>query len=329
MTGSEVAAAAGVSPATVSYVLNDTPGQSIPESTRTRVREAAARLGYQPNAAARSLRVGRSDVVVGLVPDTGYSATFSDLMLKLSRSLSELGLSLVLHPAPLDPVRLRELLRTIDPVGVVALTGLDDDTVTALQAAGVRVVVGTAGAGAPRAWEIRFGAGEFGAAQAQHLRSRGHERIGLVRWARDFPSATDQGRAAALLEVMAVAGQTHIPVLDLPADPGAAEQALGVWLRDEPAVTAVATMDDDVAALVVSSADRLGVAVPDRLAVVGAYDFPVCTLVRPALSTVRADLGDLIGRFAAIIHEAVADAGSPLPDRIAVDTARVVARGST
>jgi DNA-binding LacI/PurR family transcriptional regulator len=193
----------------------------------------------------------------------------------------------------------------------------------------VRVVVGSAGAGAPRAWEIRFGAGEFGAAQAEHLRSRGHERIGLVRWARDFPSATDLGRAAALLGVMAEVGQPRIPVLDLPPDPGGAEQALADWLRAEPEVTAVATMDDDVAALVVSSADRLGIAVPDRLAVVGAYDFPICELVRPALSTVRADLGALVQRFAEIIHGAVTNPAAPLPGGIAVDTARVVVRGST
>jgi DNA-binding LacI/PurR family transcriptional regulator len=88
VTGAEVAKAAGVSAATVSYVLNSTPGQTIPEATRARVLEAAARLGYQRNAAARSLRVGRSDVVVGLVPDTGYSTTFADLMSQLSRSLS-------------------------------------------------------------------------------------------------------------------------------------------------------------------------------------------------------------------------------------------------
>jgi len=329
VTGAEVARAAGVSAATVSYVLNDTPGQTIPERTRQRVLAAAAELGYRPHAAARSLRVGRSDVVVGLVPDTGYSTTFADLMMQLARCLSVLGLALVLHPAPPGPDRLRELLRTVDPVGVVAFFGLDDDTVTALQSAGVRVVVGMAGTGPRRAWEIRFGAGEFGAAQAAHLRDRGHERIGLVRWARDIPSATDLGRASALLPVMAGAGQTHIPVLDLPRDPAAAERALGEFLRAEPAVTAVATMDDDAAALVVACADALGVAVPGRLAVIGAYDFPICTLVRPPLSTVRADLGVLIQRFAEVIHDALADPASPLPESVAVDTARVVVRSST
>src|SRR4051812_43365688 len=68
-TSADVAREAGVSRATVSYVLNDTPHQKIPEATRRRVLEAAARLGYAPSAAARTLRTGRSDVVLGMLPD--------------------------------------------------------------------------------------------------------------------------------------------------------------------------------------------------------------------------------------------------------------------
>ena len=51
-TGADVARRAGLSRATVSYVLNDTPHQAIPESTRQRVRDSAAELGYTPSAAA-------------------------------------------------------------------------------------------------------------------------------------------------------------------------------------------------------------------------------------------------------------------------------------
>ncbi|SDF93778.1 DNA-binding transcriptional regulator, LacI/PurR family [Klenkia brasiliensis] len=329
MTGADVAKLAGVSAATVSYVLNDKPGQTIPESTRARVREAAAQLGYRPNAAARSLRVGRSDVVVGLIPDVGYGATFQGLMADLAEQLARMGLALVLHPAPADVGRLRDLLVTINPVAVVGLTAVADEVVQMLQGAGVRVVVGTAQARGSRPWELRFGGGEFGAAQAGHLRARGHVRIGLVAWARESPSATDLGRADALLAVMRDAGQADVPVLKLPQDPAAAEPALRDWLLAEPDVTAVATMSDDVAALVVSTADRIGVAVPGRLAVIGAYDFPVCTLVRPTLSTVRTDTAALIARFAEIIRDAVHDPTSPLPPGIPVTTATVVPREST
>ena len=68
-TGADVARRAGLSRATVSYVLNDTPHQAIPEPTRQRVLAAAAELGYTPSAAGRALRSGHSEVVLLLLPD--------------------------------------------------------------------------------------------------------------------------------------------------------------------------------------------------------------------------------------------------------------------
>ena len=65
----EIALRTGLSRATVSYVLNDTPHQKIPEETRQRVLAAAASLGYAPSAAARALRSGRSELVLCLLPD--------------------------------------------------------------------------------------------------------------------------------------------------------------------------------------------------------------------------------------------------------------------
>ncbi|HET9383256.1 MAG TPA: LacI family DNA-binding transcriptional regulator, partial [Streptomyces sp.] len=57
-TSADVARLAGVSRATVSYVLNNTSAVRISEPTRRRVHAAARELGYVPHAAARSLRAG-------------------------------------------------------------------------------------------------------------------------------------------------------------------------------------------------------------------------------------------------------------------------------
>jgi Bacterial regulatory proteins, lacI family len=64
VTLNDVAAASGVSRAAVSFVLRDSPGQSISTATRERVREAARSLGYVPNGLARALREGTSRIVV-------------------------------------------------------------------------------------------------------------------------------------------------------------------------------------------------------------------------------------------------------------------------
>src|SRR3954447_11730402 len=75
VTATDVAREAGVSQATVSYVLNDTPGQTIPEQTRQRVRAAMDRLAYTPHAAARALRRGHSDTVLFVLPDWPLGAS--------------------------------------------------------------------------------------------------------------------------------------------------------------------------------------------------------------------------------------------------------------
>ena len=68
ITRAEVARKAGVSKTTVSYVLNDTLGARVSESTRARVRRAARALGYEPDFAATCMKRGRTEIVGLLVP---------------------------------------------------------------------------------------------------------------------------------------------------------------------------------------------------------------------------------------------------------------------
>ncbi|MCZ9339527.1 LacI family transcriptional regulator, partial [Streptomyces sp. TRM76130] len=76
VTLNDVAAASGVSRATVSFVLNDDPHQTISAATRDRVKQAARDLGYVPHGVARALREGSSRVVV-LNIDAGMEGTYS------------------------------------------------------------------------------------------------------------------------------------------------------------------------------------------------------------------------------------------------------------
>src|SRR5512146_2043575 len=61
----------GLNPATVSVVLNDVPGRSIPQSTRDRIKAAAKAMNYEPNLLARSLRSRRTLTIGILVPELG------------------------------------------------------------------------------------------------------------------------------------------------------------------------------------------------------------------------------------------------------------------
>src|SRR5580698_5036393 len=61
----------GLNPATVSVVLNDVPGRSIPQATRDRIKAAAKEMNYHPNLVARSLRNRRTLTIGILVPELG------------------------------------------------------------------------------------------------------------------------------------------------------------------------------------------------------------------------------------------------------------------
>ncbi len=79
VTISDVAAASGVSRATVSFVLRDSPGQTISAATRERVRRTALDLGYVPHPIARALREGTSRIVVLLIDaalDGNYARSY-------------------------------------------------------------------------------------------------------------------------------------------------------------------------------------------------------------------------------------------------------------
>jgi DNA-binding LacI/PurR family transcriptional regulator len=141
VTSADVARMAGVSRATVSYVLNDTPHQTISAATRSRVRAAAEALGYAPSAAARALRTGRSDVVLCLLPDWPIGSGMGALLGNLSTALARHGLTFVAHPGSREDRPIAHIWKALSPAAVLAFTDFSDDEIDAMRAAGVALVV--------------------------------------------------------------------------------------------------------------------------------------------------------------------------------------------
>ncbi len=102
-TSTAVARRAGVSRATVSYVLNGQAAGRVGERTQARVRAAAEELGYVPHAAARSLRAGRGRIVLlAAHADTVpvFGPLFTRFLAGFQTALHGLGYTVVLHGAP-------------------------------------------------------------------------------------------------------------------------------------------------------------------------------------------------------------------------------------
>src|SRR5882757_7693884 len=119
VTLNDVAAASGVSRATVSFVLNDDPNQTISAATRERVKEAARDLGYVPHGIARALREGSSRIVV-LNIDWGLEGNYSRSYVRgLDDELAAHDHVLLVRHGHSAPQSTQQVLDTIAPRAVL------------------------------------------------------------------------------------------------------------------------------------------------------------------------------------------------------------------
>ncbi|NEA98788.1 LacI family DNA-binding transcriptional regulator [Streptomyces sp. SID13726] len=282
ITSADVAKAAGVSPTTVSYVLNNRPGQSIPEDTRRRVLDAAERLQYRPHASARALAAGRSDIVLLSIPDLPIGPSISRFVEELTVSLAEHGLTLVTHLMAARGRSVPDVCATVGASAVLGFEGFDEPTVQALHRLGVSVVL-------PPTDAHLSAMPPVGRMQAEHLIGRGHRRIGYL-----LPSPARFHRMgqerlqgvvgacahAGLAEPLAL-GAADLDILDLA---GVVQR----WTAEE--VTGVCAFNDEHAIALLAAMRHLGLTAPDDLAVIGADDIPMARFAAPPLSTVYFDL---------------------------------------
>lgn len=318
ITSADVARRAGVSRATVSYVLNATPGQSISPATRDRVLAAAAGLGYAPSAAARTLRTGRSDVVLCLIPDWPIGNEMGNTLGNLSTALAREGLTFLAHPGSRDDRPIAEIWKAITPAAVLSFTDFSDDETEAMRAAGVALVVALLGRAGRHGRELEVPQTLIGRRQAEHLFGTGHQRLGYA-----YP---DDPRLQIFAEprLTGVRAVTSPVVRTVPLDVTGAAAAVARWCAD--GVTGICAYNDEVALAVLAGARSLGLAAPTDLAVIGVDDIPAARLAVPPLTTVITDQHVLAAHLSTTIVAAVG--GRPGPVLSAEDLIRVVIRES-
>lgn len=291
VTAADVARALGISRATVGYVLNDTPGQSISEATKRKVLATASSLGYQPNRAAQTLASGSSRIVLLLLPDWPLDHSMRAHLEETSMALEEAGYSLVTfteHPGS----RARPLWETLDPDAVMSMTAFTAEQLASMRACGVRRIVEQ---GPPTMGQLGYALGPQ--YQVQHLVERGRRRLA-------FAGSPDPRLAELVSQRRQLAHDTHQRLLgeglaaceDLDADN--VDRTIRDWMAG--GVDGVVAYNDDVAALVAGTALRMGVGIPDSLAVVGHDDSPIARLYFPSLTSVRVDYKGM-GRYLAAL----------------------------
>jgi LacI family transcriptional regulator len=307
----DVARHCGVSRATVSLVLNDSP--LVAAKTRDRVRQAMTELGYVYNRAAASLRTQHSDAIgvvltnitnpyfaefaTGLqdvltssetVPLLAVSNEDRDLQYRLIKSLVERNVDgIVLVPARgTTPDDLPNLLGT--PLVLLArrLPGMDVDYVGAQNRDG-------------------------GYAAAEHLYSHGCRRIAFVGGFTDSSAREERasGVAAFLNDHGLTLGADHSVVCE-PARPQAREAAMGLLTKnhglDGPNVDGIVCFSDVVAFGVLDAIADTGRSIGSEVRVIGFDDVHDAGLNRPSLSSVAVPARETGRRAAQLVLERAA-----------------------
>jgi LacI family transcriptional regulator len=293
-----VAGEAGVSTATVSYVLSGRRGANgqagISAATEQRVREAADRLGYQPNSAARAIRTGRTNTV--LLSLTMLSDPWS---LAVIEAVQRLAAPMGITPMILADADWAKVLQNqdADAVFVDYVPPGSEEQLARLAGRGTRLVVFHEDL-APNGFDVVRSVAEPGCVLAvQHLLLR-HSKVAClsgVRSAGGVPSS----RQRAYMETLAAAGvesrADYVATFDgTPVSAYAAAERL-LSLPDRP--TAVYATTDYAAMSAVNAAQRLGLTVGRDVDIIGVGNTLEGERMTPSLSSVGpVDFFDRVAR---------------------------------
>jgi LacI family transcriptional regulator len=324
-TLSQVADLAGVSVASVSRVLNGLPAS--PEMT-TRVRAAVDSLGYTPDARARSLKVGRTEQLVLVVPDVG-NPVYTGLMRAVAAVVKDAGYRLLLSTGNSE---VAEEIAILDGLSsgyadgvIISPLRMTEPILQALQRLRhPAVVIGTPPAAVPLdAVQADSAAGVELA--MQHLVDTDRRRIAFVNGPVDTVPGTARQRGfdRADERLLAGAGRRYAATaFTVDAGRDIAERVLD----DRP--DAVLCANDLLAFGVMRVAHSRGIRVPDQLAVVGIDDTDLAAVVSPGLTSVNLGSGERGAAAARLLLARIADPDRPA-ERVVVDPWLTVRESST
>jgi len=296
VTISQVAKEAGVSSQTVSRVINNR--QEITPETRQRVQEVIKRLGYQPNAIARSLIQRRSRILGVVTSGLEYYGP-SHILIGVEQGANQAGLSILLNlihqPETTDIGSIVNGLVSRQVEGIIwAVPEIDDNRSWFREHLSQLPIPILFLSAQPRenlnVVEIDNHYGAYLA--TQHLLKKGYQKIGLIAGPLTWWAALERWRGwqDALTDARISFGDWVVEG-NWSAESG--EQGLHALLEKFPDLQAVFASNDQMALGLMRAARKLGKRIPEDLAVVGFDDIPESAFYYPPLTTIRQGLYEL------------------------------------
>lgn len=287
-TLNEVARLAAVSPITASRALRGVT--TVAPELVEKVRAAAQSLGYVANPAARALASSCSQTVVVLVPSLS-NQLFIETLEAIQDVLRPRGLDVVIGNYHYSPEEEEKLLRNhlVNRPRGILLTGFDRTPAShqMLEASGIPCVHMMELDPRQGAYSVGFSQEQAGAQAALHLLGRGRTRLAYM--AAQLDTRVLQ-RGAGFRQVLEDAGlfdaelQVTTP---LPSSIGLGGELFARLLDEHPEVDGIFFCNDDLAQGASLEALRLGVAVPQRVSLVGFNDLPGSAHMVPRLTSIR------------------------------------------
>jgi LacI family transcriptional regulator len=292
----QLAAHLGLDPSTVSVVLNDVPGRSIPQATRDRIKAAAVEMNYQPSLLARSLRSRSTQTIGILVPELG-DGYHTQVMSGIGDQLISAGYFYFIahhrHQASLIEEYTRMFIGR-RAQGIMAIDTLLDHPISipVVAVAGHRHIAGVTNVVVDhaRAAELTL----------THLYSLGHRQIAFMR-GQPFSSDSDE-RWKGLVAVAKKLGLEIKPELVVSLDRDMFSPELGYpvvqqLLSTRKPFTALVTFNDISAIGAIRALHDFNLRVPADVSVIGFDDIKAAAYTMPRLTTINQPLEE-IGRIA-------------------------------
>lgn len=297
VTQGDVARRAGVSPRTVSNVVNEFP--LVSDELRQRVQRAIDELGYQPNLVARNLRRGRSGMIGLAVPELSvpYFSELAGLVIAEARRHSY---TVVVEQTDGDPGREQQLLHQNDRGHlfdglIFSPLGLGETELRRYAGDTPVVLLGEHIDDGPF---DHVGLDNVAAARdaTAHLIGLGRQRIAAIGDQSQSPGETGQLRSAGYREALRAGGLRYRPSLVVPASSfhrGSGAGAMDRLLDQPTAPDAVFCYNDLLAIGAMHTVLRRGLRIPDDIAIVGFDDIEESRYAFPALTTICPDKAEL------------------------------------
>jgi LacI family transcriptional regulator len=329
ITINDVATVANVSTATVSRTINNP--DTVSTKLRQKIQSVIKKMGYIPNAGARSLMLKRSGTIGAIVPTLDnaiFAHGLGEFQKKLSQSNHQLLVACSNYDADIEANQIHNFLNK--GVEGIALFGTSQnrDALKLLKARQLPYIhigslsapLGGYASGFDNREAVKMG--------VQHLLDKGHKYFGVLA---GVIQGNDRAKdrlfgSIELLEQHNILLGAH-SIVKCPYDLNCARLGLKKLLENNPKITAIICGNDVLALGAMLEAQKLGIKVPKQLSIIGFDDLEISRHLEPSLTTLHIDS---IGMWSLAAHHLVSQINGVmrLPKKIIINIELVV-RNST